>query len=59
MELAVAVTDGWSRGRALAPHESRREGLGAGLGSVQRLASSFSLGPREGGGTIATARIER
>jgi serine/threonine-protein kinase RsbT len=57
-EPELAMTDGWSRGRALLPHEHRRDGLGSGLGAVRRMATGFTVGSRDGGGAVVTVRIE-
>ena len=39
----AALRDGWSRGRALLPCDSRRHGLGSGLGAVARLMDDLEV----------------
>ncbi len=53
--VEAALEDGWSRGRKLQPDESRREGLGSGLGTIRRLMSELAVEPGEGG-TVVVAR---
>lgn len=52
-----ARNDGWSRGKALRPHDPRVDGLGAGLGTLERLATRFHI-TSEAGETIVVAQIE-
>lgn len=54
-ELERALEDGWSRGAPLTP-DSPRDGLGAGLGAVQRAMDELSVEVPEEGGTVAIAR---
>jgi serine/threonine-protein kinase RsbT len=53
-DIERAVMDGWSRGRMLAPEDSRKEGLGSGLGTVRRFMDELTIVPT-GRGTIVTA----
>jgi serine/threonine-protein kinase RsbT len=53
-DVERAVLDGWSRGRMLAPDDSRKEGLGSGLGTVRRFMDELTIVPT-GQGTIVTA----
>lgn len=55
LDASRAVEDGWSRGRRLAPDDQRRDGLGAGLGAVQRLMSGARVDSVPGRGTTVTA----
>jgi serine/threonine-protein kinase RsbT len=52
----LASRDGWSRGAFLGPDDPRREGLGAGLGSVRRLMNEMRIESVVGVGTTVTAR---
>ncbi len=60
--VSDALRDGWSRGRALLPCDSRREGLGSGLGAVARLMDHVEVhvegapGARRAKGTTVIAR---
>lgn len=55
----LAVRDGYSKGRFIAPDDPRDtlRGLGTGLGALVRLSSSFSCEQREGGGTRIELRF--
>jgi serine/threonine-protein kinase RsbT len=55
-DIAQALRDGWSRGRDLMPCDSRREGLGKGLGTVARLMDEIEIRSTLGAGTSVRAR---
>jgi serine/threonine-protein kinase RsbT len=56
--VETAFIDGYSEGRMLAPdvRHDERNGLGSGLGAVQRLTDYVVVEKREDGGTRVTAR---
>lgn len=54
-DVELAVRDGWSQGRALAPEDPRGQGLGKGLGAVLRVMDSVRIESRPGEGTAVTA----
>lgn len=54
-DVELAVRDGWSQGRALAPEDPRGQGLGKGLGAVLRVMDSVRIEARPGEGTTVTA----
>jgi serine/threonine-protein kinase RsbT len=55
-DLAAARTDGYSRGRMLAPDALRHEGLGHGLGAVERLVDELQIETVVGVGTTIVVR---
>ncbi len=56
-DFTQAVVDGYSRGRLVTGEnfDGRRESLGAGLGTVQRLMDSVTFENKRGGGLLVTA----
>jgi len=53
---AAARKDGYSRGRMLAPDAMRHEGLGQGLGAVERLVDELHIESVVGLGTTIVVR---
>ena len=56
-DVSQAMMDGYSRGRLVNGEnfDGRRESLGAGLGTVQRLMDSVTFENKRGGGLLVTA----
>jgi serine/threonine-protein kinase RsbT len=54
-DVDSALKDGYSCGRFLQPDDTRREGLGMGLGTVRRLMDDLVVEPKIRG-TVVTAR---
>jgi serine/threonine-protein kinase RsbT len=56
VDVESAMADGFSRGRRLGIDDSRREGLGCGLGAVRRLMERLEITSAPGSGTRVVAR---
>jgi serine/threonine-protein kinase RsbT len=55
-DLDIVRKDGYSRGRFLEPDSPREEGLGTGLGAVERLVDELSICSAVGVGTTVIVR---